>query len=86
MGSGKQLETTRTAVPVEVEKSNAAAVPTPATMDSVQKSVGEQTEAAGSAVPLEVHESNATAPQVMYMSTVILCFMKGDVCTGDYQQ
>lgn len=64
VGSGKQLETTRTAVPVEVEKSNAAAVPTPATMDSVQKSVGEQTEAAGSAVPLEVHESNATAPQV----------------------
>lgn len=85
IGSGKQLETTRTAVPVEVEKSNAAAASPPATMDSMQKCTGEQTEPTGSAVPPEVQNLDAAASQVMHMPHVILLFVNGDKCgiTGD---
>lgn len=76
-GSGKQLETTRTAVPVEVEKSNAAAASPTAAATGMQKLAGKQLELSGSAVPPDVQDSNAAASQVMDRCIMSLIFMNG---------
>ena len=64
--AGKQLETARTAVPVQVDRSNAAAASPTATTNGEQKSAGEQLQPARNAVPTDIQDSNAATSQVIH--------------------